>query len=39
MCLKRYGRKRLVIVPEQAALSDAPRFLLIDALLSPWHDL
>src|ERR687888_2280061 len=30
--LKRYGRKRLVIVHEQADLSDAPRFLLADAL-------
>lgn len=30
--LKRYGRKRLVIVHEQADLSDAPRFLLTDAL-------
>ena len=29
--LKRYGRKRLVIVHEQAELSDAPRFLLSDA--------
>jgi hypothetical protein len=29
--LKRYGRKRLVIVHETAALSDAPRFLLTDA--------
>ena len=29
--LKRYGRKRLVIVHEQAELSDAPRFLLTDA--------
>ena len=29
--LKRYGRKRLVMVHEQAALSDAPRFLLTDA--------
>jgi hypothetical protein len=30
--LKRYGRKRLVIVHEQEALCDAPRFLLTDAL-------
>jgi hypothetical protein len=30
--LKRYGRKRLVMVHEQADLSDAPRFLLTDAL-------
>jgi hypothetical protein len=30
--LKRYGRKRLVIVHEHADLSDAPRFLLTDAL-------
>ena len=30
--LKRYGRKRLVIVHEQAELSDPPRFLLTDAL-------
>ena len=30
--LKRYGRKRLVIVHEQAELRDAPRFLLTDAL-------
>jgi hypothetical protein len=29
--LKRYGRKRLVIVHETATLSDAPRFLLTDA--------
>jgi hypothetical protein len=29
--LKRYGPKRLVIVHETAALSDAPRFLLTDA--------
>ena len=29
--LKRYGRKRLVIVHEQAELSDPPRFLLTDA--------
>jgi hypothetical protein len=33
--LKRYGRKRLVIVHEQDDLSDAPRFLLTDAL--PWE--
>jgi hypothetical protein len=30
--LKRYGRKRVVIVHETADLSDAPRFLLTDAL-------
>jgi hypothetical protein len=30
--LKRYGRKRWVIVPEQTDLSDAPRFLVTDAL-------
>jgi hypothetical protein len=30
--LKRYGRKRLVIVHEHAKLEDAPRFLLTDAL-------
>jgi hypothetical protein len=30
--LKRYGRKRLVIVHEQADLSDEPRLLLSDAL-------
>lgn len=30
--LKRYGRKRLVIVHEEAALTDKPRFLLTDAL-------
>ena len=30
--LKRYGRKRLVIVREQEDLTDAPRFLLTDAL-------
>jgi hypothetical protein len=29
--LKRYGRKRLVIVHEQADLGDTPRFLLTDA--------
>ncbi|MEO1148943.1 MAG: hypothetical protein AAFY26_25555 [Cyanobacteria bacterium J06638_22] len=29
--LKKYGRKRLVIVHERADLSDAPRFLLTDA--------
>ena len=33
--LKRYGRKRLVIVHEQADLGDAPRFLLTDA--SHWE--
>ncbi|MGH8603692.1 MAG: hypothetical protein ACREXR_13220, partial [Gammaproteobacteria bacterium] len=33
--LKRYGRKRLVIVHEQEDLTDAPRFLLPDAL--PWE--
>ena len=30
--LKKYGRKRLVIVHEKADLSDSPRFLLTDAL-------
>jgi len=30
--LKRYGRKRLVIVHQQEDLGDAPRFLLTDAL-------
>jgi hypothetical protein len=30
--LKRYGRKRLVIVHESETLSDTPRFLLTDAL-------
>lgn len=30
--LKKYGRKRLVIVHEKADLSDPPRFLLTDAL-------
>ena len=30
--LKKYGRKRLVIVHEKEDLSDAPRFLLTDAL-------
>ena len=30
--LKRYGRKRLVVVHQQPDLSDAPRFLLSDAL-------
>jgi hypothetical protein len=30
--LKRYGRKRLVIVHEQPDLQDTPRFLLTDAL-------
>jgi hypothetical protein len=30
--LKRYGRKRLVIVHEAAELTDAPRFLVTDAL-------
>ena len=30
--LKRYGRKRLVIIHEQADLTDTPRFLLTDAL-------
>ena len=29
--LKRYGRKRLVIIHERAQLDDAPRFLLTDA--------
>jgi hypothetical protein len=33
--LKRYGRKRLVIVHEREDLTDAPRFLLTDAL--PWE--
>ena len=32
MRLKRYGRKRLVIVHEQADLQDQPRFLPTDAL-------
>jgi hypothetical protein len=31
--LKKYGRKRLVIVHEEQGLQDAPRFLLTDA----WH--
>ena len=30
--LKKYGRKRLVIVHEKSDLSDSPRFLLTDAL-------
>src|SRR5262249_35483603 len=30
--LKRYGRKRLVIVHETVSLTDTPRFLLTDAL-------
>ena len=30
--LKRYGRKRIVIVHERAELTDAPRFLVTDAL-------
>jgi hypothetical protein len=30
--LKRYGRKRIAIVHEQADLTDAPRFLVTDAL-------
>ncbi len=30
--LKKYGRKRLVIVHEKSDFSDAPRFLLTDAL-------
>ena len=30
--LKKYGRKRLVIVQEQADLTDVPRFLVTDAL-------
>jgi hypothetical protein len=41
--LKRYGRKRLVIVHDQQDLGDAPRFLLTDALhwdsrrvIEPW---
>jgi hypothetical protein len=33
--LKRYGRKRVVIVHEGEALDDAPRFLVTDAL--PWE--
>lgn len=33
--LKRYGHKRLVIVHEQPALSDVPRFLVTDAW--PWE--
>ena len=32
VCLKKYGRKRLVMVHEQSDLSDEPRFLLSDAL-------
>lgn len=43
--LKRYGRKRLVIVHEQAELSDSPRFLLTDArhwesgrVIETWRD-
>src|SRR5262249_36268653 len=43
--LKRYGRKRLVIVHEQQALGDTPRFLLTDALhwdsrrvIATWSD-
>jgi hypothetical protein len=41
--LKRYERKRLVIVHERGDLSDAPRFLVTDALywesgrvIQPW---
>jgi hypothetical protein len=41
---KGYGRKRLVIVPEQAELRDTPRFLLTDARhwesvrkIQPWN--
>src|SRR5262245_2493841 len=30
--LKRYGRKRIVIVPERAELSDTPRFLVTNAV-------
>ena len=30
--LKKYGKKRLVIVHEQEDLADAPRFLVTDAL-------
>jgi hypothetical protein len=30
--LKRYGRKRIVMVHEQADLTDSPRFLVTDAL-------
>jgi hypothetical protein len=44
--LKRYGRKRLVMVHEQADLADQPRFLLTDALhweggrvIRVWSDL
>jgi hypothetical protein len=33
--LKRYGRKRLVIVHDAAELTDTPRFLVPDAL--PWE--
>jgi len=43
--LKRYGRKRVVIVHEQADLQDAPRFLLTDArhwesrrVIETWSD-
>lgn len=43
--LKKYGRKRLVIVHEKSNLSDTPRFLLTDALhwdasrvFSTWSD-
>jgi len=32
MRLKRYGQKRVVLVPEQADLREAPRFLLTEAL-------
>src|SRR5262249_35450557 len=32
MRLKRYGRKRIVMVHEQADLTDSPRFLVTDAL-------
>jgi len=43
--LKKYGRKRLVIVHDQADLSDPPRVLLTDALtwesgriINTWSD-
>jgi hypothetical protein len=43
--LNRYGRKRIVIVPEQAARDDPPRFLVTEALpwesgrvIAPWSD-
>jgi hypothetical protein len=34
--LKRYGRKRLVMVPEHAALTDTPHFFLTEA--QPWEN-